>query len=414
MWPGLRLFLEFDRTSLSRTGPISDIREQGYTLAFTALGALFDPSPSHVAAYNTSLLWALNNRWAPQQESDGSWRNLSYGFATWNGHPGTVTVTNGSRIVQGTGTNWQPSWFNSAAFWSGNTNGTQGDPFAYVATYVSPTELMLDRPYTGGNAAGRGWQLSNLVGVGTQPFMLGILGSAFRYAYLATNEERFRDYTVDIANWISQHGYRPATRGLWYGRYFANCEPIAEGNRFCAAENVEQSRILTAEVLNAFSYARLVRPSADLTRRGDDLFGAMFGKLGGPGSDQNYLTGYNDNGFMFLATNGKWFGFMFGFSFSSSWPAARIDAGTPDPIPVDVPVAFDLASVPDAESLRLTVSLPNGGTPIVQTCTSSPCTVSLDKRLGTHLGFLAYLDANGRVIREDPNTWIPLRPGESN
>jgi hypothetical protein len=60
-------------------------------------------------------------------------------------------------------------------------------------------------------------------------------------------------------------------------------------------------------------------------------------------------------------------------------------------------IGFDLSAIPNAASVRITLTRPSGE--IVQTvCPSSPCSVNLDARQGSHLMKLEYLSATDAVL----------------
>jgi hypothetical protein len=406
MWPGLEAFLDQDATSIASTAPLYDLREQAYQVSGLALGAMFDTNPEKRAAYRATVVNSIANKWAPQQMPGGNWTNPSWGYATWNGsaYTGSASVTNGSVTVAGIGTNWQPDWIPNNYAWFADLDGDNGDPVAYRPTYVSPTEITLDRPYEGATATGRGWQFSNLVGHGTQPFMMGIAGMAWRHAYLATGDARARQFTIDVANWIKNQGYRAATRGLYYGRVFPNCEPISEGLLNCASDSVQDSRFLNPEVYGAISVAYLETGDASLRTLGDVLYGATFGKLGGPETDGVYVTEIEDGGWMFATKKAKDFGSLFGFGGGSTWPSARLGSASPA---TDTPssVAFDLQSVPDAAQVRVTVKKPDGST-AQTTCSASACQITVDARQGDHLVRLEYLSPVEKVLAT--SDWMPL------
>ncbi len=331
MWPGLRKWWDADRYMITHSS-IYDTREQAYQTANVALCAMFDPDSDHQQLCANDLSTALGTLWTANEKSGGYWLNPSYGYATWNGAPGTVSVTNGSTMVQGVGTNWSAAMFPEGnAFWitKAPLDSVNGDPVSYSATYVDSTHVRLDRPYEGPTSSNRGWQSNNLVGYGTQPFMMGIAVSAFYYAYLATGDDRARQMAIDSAYWIAQNGYRPSTRGLYYGRYFVNCTPIRENLPNCSSDPAEDSRFLAGEVMNAVSRGYMLTGDKGLLAVGDSLFGAMFGKpgFGGPQSDSIYLTEIDAGGVAFLRKKAKDFGYFFGFGQSWTWPAARLATG---------------------------------------------------------------------------------------
>ncbi len=329
-WSGIELYANAD-FGFANTTPqggfaLNDIREQGYATAFLSMAAMFDPNTTNRTNYRAQVKTLISNVWAPAVQSGGNWVNGTFGYATWNDTGGTVSVTNGSTLVIGAGTDWQSSWFGTNAFWTADPNGvTNGDHTSYTATFISPTELQLNKPYEGPTASGRGWQSSNLVGTGTEPFMLGITGQGFRYAYMATGDSRLPGYIANIATWLSTTGYRPDARGLWYGRVFENCEPPSPSNDSCSGGTVEQSRFLAGEIVGLLSSAATSSQNPTVLAFGDNIYGAMFGgPTGGPESDSTFVNDIQPGGWAMQTNYAKDFGFFFGFGGGPSWPAARL------------------------------------------------------------------------------------------
>lgn len=65
-------------------------------------------------------------------------------------------------------------------------------------------------------------------------------------------------------------------------------------------------------------------------------------------------------------------------------------------------IGFNLASVPNAARVNVTLTEPSG-TKVSATCTSSPCAVTADARQGDHLVQLTYLSASGAALAvQDP------------
>jgi hypothetical protein len=326
-WDGLEPILDVMATRIQYTTEIYDIREAGYDLAFVALGALFSTDATKRAAYTAALEVALEDRWAPQQQANGQWRMISYGYDSWDAYPGTVTVTNGSATVTGTDTTWSSGTTNGKWFW------VLDDTAYYTATYNSPTQVTLDRPYEGTNGSGKQWSFhSDLVGRGTQPFQMGIVANAWYWAYLALNAASSADtatarqFVLDAVDWITTYGYSSTAKGLYYARDFLNCEPISEANANCGASVIEDARYLNAEVMRAYSTAYALTGIAGYKTQADILFGAQWGgpSTVGPGADGTYVSEYLDSGYTFTANKAKNFGFGFGFGGGPTWPAARL------------------------------------------------------------------------------------------
>ncbi|MGH9455877.1 MAG: hypothetical protein ACRD2O_18125, partial [Terriglobia bacterium] len=69
-------------------------------------------------------------------------------------------------------------------------------------------------------------------------------------------------------------------------------------------------------------------------------------------------------------------------------------------------VSFNLASVPNATQVKVTLTEPDGAV-VTGTCSSSPCAVETDARQGNDAGQTAYLSATGAVLAlGDPTVFV--------
>lgn len=423
MWPGIRIYINNQIALLNlpfnvNAEMLGDLRENGYTLAFLALCAALDPDPTQAAICTSATETELArfqrlSRVAP----NGSryWTNPTYFDASWNSQFNTtVTVTNGSPVVTGVGTNFQAtscapqgSFLHAFRSTNASSDAINGDTVKYLIRSIdSPTQLTLDRPYQGPSASNRGWQCGFLVGPGTQPFMMGIVATALAFAEKALLLRQRPSAAADArmmlegaTEWIRTEGYRPLARGLWYGRYYTNCEPIGENaDAGCLGGNFINAREYAAEALNAFAQSRLGNPNPNWEIAGDTIFGALFGKNGGPFADNLYSNGIDDNGWYVTTRNPKYFGFFFGFGQASKWPAARLGGVKPlDPAAV-AKLDFNLAAIPGAVRVRIEALRPNGKSVVVE-CTTSPCSVPVDPRQGDHRIDPVYILQDGSEVR---------------
>lgn len=351
MWPGLRNIVDDVADRIEITSPMVDIREIGYEVGFVALAAMLDPDSDKRAEYIASVEAAVDV-WDGTQGAYDNFRMIAWAFSSWNGGTGTVSVTKGSTTVTGSGTNWTNTNTTGYSFWTatgGNilTDLSKDHPRSYTATYVSPTQLTLSAPYEGENDTGLGWSLSYsggediFVGRGSQPFQIGIAGRAWYYGYLALTEHgktadaaTVRQWVLDQADYIIDRGYRPDTKGLYYGREYVSCEPIADhlSNNYCGGGySISGTRYLNAEVIGLFTSAYLLSEDAAYKTQGDILMGAMWGKDGGPESDEYYNAEYVDGGWTFATKKAKNNGFAFGFGAGPSWLAVRLGVEPPPP-----------------------------------------------------------------------------------
>ena len=381
-------------------GSIGDAREDAYKIAFTSIGALLTPDSSRSAVYAQALKDAAANVWQAQRAPEGNYLSNTNFYASWNGYSGTANVTHGSKVVTGTGTAWSGSWpwEGGNCFWLAD-DSRNGDPVTYTAAWNSATQITLDRPYEGPTATGRKWQLSNLCGMGTQPFMMGIVSDAWDYGYKLTGDSTMRDLVTGTAGWIFRKGIQASTNGLYYGREFPNCEPIADSIPNCSynsvsAGSVEASRFLNGEVLGGLSVAYALNPDSASKLKIDKLFGATLGKLGGPESDGISAS------LLQSSLNGccpKNFGFFHGFGRAYVWPAARLGGLSPKQDRTAW-LDFRLADIPGAARARVTFLSPARSSQS-KVCTSMPCGVPVDLRQSTESRIvLEYLSAGGKLL----------------
>lgn len=175
MWPGIRELVNKDifllQVVYDPQAYIYDLREYAAIVNEVALCAMFDPDNTQKSTCRNALIESLAETWGPKQSADGSWLNptYGYGYAAWNGQPGTVNVANGSTTVTGAGTNFTPGncrdqfWNKSGPAIPADNSG--GDSVAYsIVSVDSPTQLTISPAYAGATAAGRYPQCNNLVG----------------------------------------------------------------------------------------------------------------------------------------------------------------------------------------------------------------------------------------------------------
>ena len=344
IWTGLNTWIDAWATGFATPATyIGDVRESGYAVAFVALASRFNPDAGKRAGYITALENAIALQWTPTQTVAGIWQNPTYGYKSAN-DGSTLIATQGSADVTLVGGTWQATWFwqnwgvdpNAFLICAHSFNGI-GDCEAttYVPTYVDTTHATLDRPYEGITGSTHGWQMSNLVGEGTQPFQAGIAATGWYWAYQAlvgassASAPTARQFVLDITDWLTTHGYRPSAKGLFYGRDYPNCEPDPESVTNCAGGTAAESRYLSSEVVNAYTAAYLLTGDAAYKTQGDILFGAMWGGPDsvGPNADGTYNSEYIDapTGWTYASQKAKNFGFAFGFGFGNAWSAARLD-----------------------------------------------------------------------------------------
>lgn len=371
-----------------------DGREESYRSLTHSLGAKFDPTPAKAARYLSDISTGLALKYSPRQQSSGT----IYTPLDAPG-PSNVDVISGSRTVTA-----RSSFTFQGIFCSASTyvplvifGGTAFENVAYKCTWNSATQITLDRPYIGVTGA-RFAKSNNIVGQGTQPFILGVFANYFRFHNLATNTTAATNLLTGTTDWLTRFGLNPVNKGLFYGREFPGCEPpTALVNCLNGGTDIgdDGARFFAAETMGAWSWSYLAAPTAARRDRGDLHYGANYGKLGGPQAAERYsYSALDDNGFVVSTRKAKDYGFAFGFGFSSTWPAAR-EGGVKPARPVASTVSADFG---DAASIRVTIIEPSGQTS-VQTCQpSDTCQVTLDARQGSHWRKIEFLDGDGVLI----------------
>ncbi|HXJ41521.1 MAG TPA: hypothetical protein VNH18_19740 [Bryobacteraceae bacterium] len=419
MWSGLHKVWDFYKTYLSlydiTFGVNWDLREQSYHLAMVSYCALYDGDPGYRAGCKNTISQSFATIWTPFKFPDGSWSSFYYtgGWASWDTKT-TVTLTQGSASVTASGASWSSSQTGALVWFTGSgtimpSNNAAGDTATYTGTVVDATHLTLDRPYEG-TSGSHGWVMSNLgfIGWGAQPYMMGIMSTAFDFAASAIadtdpgNSALARSYGVTAANWVKTYGYWPQQKGLYYAAQTVNCQvPISDSNVGCTSgNNASQARTLSAEAIRGVGAAYLYSGDPALRTFGDTLYAAMFSKpgTGGLNPDGYYVSDLDDGSGTFMTGRAapKWFGVFFGFGDGAAWPGARLGGVLPE---TDVPasVTFDLTVFPGAVSALVSATAPNGIT-VQTTCTSSPCSIMEDSRQGEYVIQMQYLSATGATV----------------
>lgn len=286
----------------------------------------------------------------------------------------------------------------------------------WSCTWNNSSSITLDRPWDGPSSSDVYGYRGNLSGLGQQPFILGIktlqmsLASKVPSSPLNTN---YGALAVQAANWIKDSGYDPVTGGLYYGRIFSHCEPVYAPSSQPAAfffrnpqcsyspktgidQNNAIARALNGEAQNAIRILYENAPTVENKTFGDKFYGSQWGA---PGYTQPGF--YSDGDTTSNIGNGslagyKWTGFFFGIGMMHQWPAVRLGGVQPSDS-VSVPVNFDLGSKSPAVEARVTVTQPSSAQAVYH-CSTSPCSISIDRRQGAHWVSIDYVSDSGPVV----------------
>ncbi len=277
----------------------------------------------------------------------------------------------------------------------------------YACRWIDDSTIQLDRPWASAGGVYGGYRYLE-VGYGTQPFLAGIKTFAMKLASQAATGPAASGYAAlanSTASWILSTGFDPATGGLHYAREWAGCEPNANPRLNCTyatdPNSRQSARFLNGEAQNAMRVAYQANPTASNKDFGDRFYGAQWGKLGGPWSDDVYLSNLeNDNSW-----NYKWFGFLFGIGMSHQWPAVRL-GGVMPAVPVQYSVNLNFTE--NSRQAKVLVTQPSGATTTV-TCSSSPCSFTVDKRQGDHWYQVTYLSSSGKTVSTSSSALLQVQ-----
>ncbi len=327
--------------------------------------------------------------------------------ALWPGDSGTY-----SALIEDSSSNYD--WYTAIA-------QSKSDPMLsenWACTYISPSQLTLNRPWDGATDSSGANHLFRyvLAGKGQQPYMLGIKTRQLQWGSLIDDSEadNYASLAVVAAEWIKNYGYDPPTQGLHYGRIFGACEPdtvptprtgfssrTPNCNNGLDPNAIRIARVLTGEASAALGILYNANPTQANKDFGDVAYGSIWGyppfttdRVYSDGNYVQYETSDNALGAY------KWTGFFFGMGAAHQWPAARLGGVQPIAI-AKAPIAFDLARVPQAKSIMVTVIQPSGARRTYP-CSTSPCEIEVDGRQGAHWIQVKYLSGSGLVLRKEP------------
>ncbi len=284
---------------------------------------------------------------------------------------------------------------------------------------IDSTHIELYRPWPTGSGTFSYFEY-NLVGRGTQTFMAGIKSLQMRYASQAYAP--YQTLAAGLANWVGTVGFDPATKGIYYGRGFPQCEPAVTDSGITdvqyrvvsCIENsdnptyAEEARARNAEAQNAMTMMYLANPTDKNRSIGDTFYGATYGASGY--TAQGYFSDGTTSSNLDDVSLGsyKWPGFFFGIGMAHQWPAVRLGGAAP-PQYRTVYISVNLTT---GSSARILVTAPSGATQAYSCGNTSPCPVKVDDRQGAHWYRIQYLSDAGKVVAQSAPDLLSV-PGQA-
>lgn len=388
IWPGMSyvwaywyyLMVTFNQNK-SWNVNAGNLREDAYMMAGFSLCYLYDPNAGDKAMCIDALHSTINNLWAPL-EINNTWQTInpdSLAFASGDNSV-SVTVTDGSRDITLHGSTWsaanfsgsQPydewvwfcdrcwheGWFGFNGASPARQNSDLGDTVAYQLSYVlDGARALLSKPYDSGGrcpfGCNKSMSIGQLSGMGTQPYMQGMLAGVFAtYVYQALTAAG-DNYAGDLAlvkRFVSdsltflQSSYDPAGQGMFGAMNYLSCTGASQYAGVCGP-----GLSLSGEAMRGFSAGYAMFPTTANRLAGNVIYNSMWAKpaysapLALNPSCSTYLGSVLGNCYMldaddssvggYMLTTGdyrtnKWFGFFNGYGFGASWPAviARVPA----------------------------------------------------------------------------------------
>lgn len=208
----------------------------------------------------------------------------------------------------------------------------------YWCRVESPSALVLDKPYVaeiGAKGPFRRMTWQGGTGLGTQPFMLGILGWAFHLAADAVANDDpstangYRESARRLVRWLHAKGLNPVTNGMRYRVGHSNCQGVDLSPAFgCWETNKNVERSYNIELFNLISRDLLAFGTEAVPGFGDELYTATYGRSGfaSPFADDGHFAeAADESGYTWsldLAT--KNYGQAWGVGGGQTWPAVRL------------------------------------------------------------------------------------------
>lgn len=330
---------------------IGDTRQEAYALEFTALCSLYDPDSGQAATCKSALSTAVP-LYSAGVQANGNIPSLEL---TEVDYTNTVVVTNGSTTVTCAGCSWTSGQWpgpggNNAAFVTYNcTTGCMSSysglvpptnalfSSVYYPTYVSPTQITLDRPYSEISSVGTNtkWAFSptmyGVPGWGAQPFMVGIETTALALTSAAiamsdpTNSAIAATVAQGDAGWLTARGYanpvNSGTGGMYYFQDFQNCTFPTQTTTCTLGFDQSQARADAGEatrgLLSAYQLSPTPAKAAFIRTLVNQMFcNPNFAGAGTTCTTDGFYVSDLDTGQTFMssaALANKWWGFFYGW-----------------------------------------------------------------------------------------------------
>jgi len=326
----------------------------------------------------------------------------------------------------------------------------------WACTWVNSSTITLDRPWTGSNNTCSSWPgcaatVMNVVqspgrtvsgygigGFGNQPYMIDSM--AVGSTRLASNvgdsasncggspcDAAWKTLSQAVATFgTNPPAYDPNTYGLQYGIGYGGCDqkiptptsvlasPVTEfingtdqGNGDGCQFNIATTYAIATSRGDGVEGGGALWPayqSGGLTQvQGDHIYGAAWS---GPYTKVGYfdpqdgagVTGSQGACNSAELAGPKYFAFCYGMAMSHQWPAARLGGVLPA-VNRTIYLGVKLNAIANVTNVDVVLTAPNSATPLAPVnCTSSPCVVTADARMGNYLYTLNYKSAGGAVL----------------
>jgi hypothetical protein len=177
MWAGIRSISLWSGNAYFKSGYVEDLRNASFSMEWYSLLSIFDPDATQrgtdctggKACWYQKVKDANTNSWAPSAVVSGNQNYWIANDAAFGGSPsfsgglytGTVTVTNNSTTVTGSGTNFLTSWYYNGTVHSDATqiytNGCMGKITVSSITNANPAVFTLP--------SGQVWPVGETIGI---------------------------------------------------------------------------------------------------------------------------------------------------------------------------------------------------------------------------------------------------------